>query len=210
MLTATIVTLALAQATPSKPAGGDWLARADAAFKSAAGQLGCKGTVREQRDACIALVAHASGAKPDLAAGTLYLVGKAWTVETGAAGKAALTPVPQLQVLVLAKDPQGLRGVGSTLEPETEEDKRQIAALARGMDDVATGKVDRMAVELSLQPSIIALGPSAKQPLEPSATGLRFQGASTEIRKAGNAFTMAGTRGGALVIGFFVPIGASK
>jgi hypothetical protein len=213
MITATLLTLVLAQARPapaSAPAADAWLKDADTAFKTAMSQLPCKGVLKEQKDACVPLVAHSIGAKPELTAGTLYLVGKAWTVEPAAGGKVTLTPVPQVQVLVLARDGNGLRGVGSTLEPENKQDEEQLASLKRALDDVGAGKTERMAVELSLQPTVIALGPSATQPMEATATGIKFKGAPTEIRKVGQAFTMVGTRGKAFVVAIFAPIGATK
>lgn len=211
MFIAALLSLALAQAKPPPaPAADAWLKSADAAFKAAMLQVPCKGVLKEQKDACVALVAHSVGQKPELPAGTLYLVGKAFTVEPAAGGKVTLTPVPEVQVLVLARDAQGLRGVGSTLEGENQEDQRQLAALKVALDDIGSGKSERMAVELSLQPTVIALGPSATQPMETSATGIRFKGTSTEIRKVGQAFTMAGTRGKAFVVAVFAPIGATR
>jgi hypothetical protein len=210
MLTVTLLAIVLTQAKPAAAAPDAWLKDADALFKTAMQQLPCKGVLKEQREACVPLVAHSMGAKPDLTTGTLYLVGKAWIVEPGAGGKVSLTAVPQVQVLVLARDAQGLRGVGSTLEPENKQDEEQLAGLKRALDDVGAGKTERMAIELSLQPTVIALGPAATQPMELSGTGLRFKGASTEIRKVGQAFTMAGTRGKSFVVGIFAPIGATK
>lgn len=217
MITATLLTFVLAQAKAAPapapapaPAADAWLKDADTAFQAAMKQLPCKGVLKEQRDACVPLVAHSMGGKPELTTGTLYLVGKAWTVEPAAGGKVTLTPVPQVQVLVLARDGNGLRGVGSTLEPENKQDEEQLAGLKRALDDVGAGKTERMAVELSLQPTVIALGPSATQPMETTATGIKFKGAPTEIRKVGQAFTMAGTRGKAFVVGIFAPIGATR
>ena len=211
MFTATLLALVLTQAKPAAPAAPDaWLKDADAAFKAAMAQLPCKGVLKEQREACVPLVAHATGSKPDLANGTLYLVGKAWKVEPAAGGKVTLTPVPSVQVLVLARDAQGLRGVGSTLEPENKQDEEQLAGLKRALDDIGAGKSERMAVELSLQPTVMALGPAATQAMETSPTGIRFKGAPTEIRKVGQAFTMAGKSGTAFVVGIFAPIGATK
>jgi hypothetical protein len=209
MFTATILAIVLSQAKPA-PSPDAWLKDADAAFKAAMAQLPCKGVLKEQREACVPLVAHSIGTRPELTQGTLYLVGKAWTVEPAAAGKVTLTPVKEVQVLVLARDAQGLRGIGSTLEPENKQDEEQLAGLKRALDDVGAGKTERMAIELSLQPTVIALGPSATQPVETTGTGLRFKGAPTEIRKVGQAFTMAGTRGKAFVVGIFAPIGATK
>jgi hypothetical protein len=216
MFTATLITVLLAAdpkpaAAPPAPSPDAWLASADAAFKTAMLQVPCKGVLKEQKDICVGLVAHSTAKRPELAAGTIYLVGKAWTVEPAANGKVTINPVPEVQVLVLARDAQGgLKGTGSTLEPENKQDEEQLTNLKRALEDIGTGKQERMAVELSLQPTVMALGPAATQPVEASATGIRFKGTSTEIRKLGQAFTMAGTRGKAYVVAVFAPIGASK
>jgi hypothetical protein len=174
-------------------------------------QVPCKGQLKEQKDVCVGLVAHSLAKKPELAPGKIYLVGKAWTIEQGAGGKVTIDPVPVVQVLILGKNAQGaLVGGGSTLEGENAQDEKQLTALKSAIEEMGTGRTERMAVELSLQPTVMDMGRGATQAVEGSATGLHFQGTSTEIRKLGQAFTMAGTRGKAFVVGVFAPIGTSK